>query len=51
MKYIILIVGLTAIVIMALNIDNKIYSWVGVPLFFTITVVNIVRVFRKPKNK
>ncbi len=51
MKYIILIVGLTAIVFMALNIDNKIYSWVSIPFFLTVTVVNIVRVFRKPKNK
>jgi hypothetical protein len=51
MKYFWSIIGLTAIVIMALNIDNKIYSWVGIPLFLTITVVNIVKVFRKPKNK
>jgi hypothetical protein len=23
----------------------------GIPLFLTVTVVNIVKVFRKPKNK
>jgi hypothetical protein len=51
MKYIILIVSLICLTIMFLNIDNKIFGWVGVPFFLTFTIVNIVKYIRKSNNK
>jgi FtsH-binding integral membrane protein len=51
MKYFWSIIGLIVCVFLAINADNKLFAWIGIPFFLTITVVNIVRVFRKPKNK
>jgi hypothetical protein len=47
MKYFWSIIGLIVCVILAFNVDNKLFAWIGTPFFLVFTIVQYFRYTKK----
>jgi cell shape-determining protein MreC len=47
MKYFWPIIGLIVCIILFFNVDTKLFSWIGTPLFLVMTIIQYFRYIKK----